>query len=129
MHFNSDEILFRCLLCHGQQGLAITKANFQQGGGAAAEAGIEVQRGVCHFQPVIRPVLFQSPRLPFGQTPFPPHKTADASQTMFRHDQKKVPSMGEEALAYIFRGMRPARKASRPASMAFFMADAISTGF
>src|SRR5690606_16827871 len=43
--------------------------------------------------------------------------------------QKKVPSMGEDALAYSFLGMRPARNASRPASMAFFIADAISTGF
>ena len=36
--------------------------------------------------------------------------------------------MGDEALAKRLRGIRPARKASRPASIAFFMAEAISTG-
>src|SRR3569623_515399 len=36
--------------------------------------------------------------------------------------------MGDDALAKRLRGMRPARTASRPASMAFFMAEAINTG-
>ena len=36
--------------------------------------------------------------------------------------------MGLDAEAYAFRGMRPARKASRPASIASFMARAMRTG-
>src|ERR1700704_4015934 len=41
-----------------------------------------------------------------------------------------VPAVGELGDAvYGFFGMRPARKASRPASTAFFIADAIMTGF
>src|SRR5690606_42108450 len=42
---------------------------------------------------------------------------------------KKEPVSGELALAIRLRGIRPARKASRPASTAFFMAEAMSTGF
>ena len=37
--------------------------------------------------------------------------------------------MGDDADAKRFAAMRPARKASRPASMAFFIAEAIRTGF
>src|SRR3954468_11876482 len=41
-----------------------------------------------------------------------------------------VPAVGELADAmYGFFGMRPARNASRPASTAFFIAEAIITGF
>src|SRR6185436_12038822 len=41
-----------------------------------------------------------------------------------------VPPVGELGDAtYGFLGMRPARNASRPASTAFFIADAIMTGF
>src|SRR5207245_6788182 len=39
-----------------------------------------------------------------------------------------TPSGGDEAEAYIRRGMRPARNASRPASTAFLMAAAMRTG-
>jgi hypothetical protein len=39
-----------------------------------------------------------------------------------------TPSSGLLAVAYIFRGMRPARKASRPASTASFIARAMATG-
>src|SRR5690606_30015963 len=45
-----------------------------------------------------------------------------------RHAQKNVPSRGEEADAKRLRGMRPARKASRPASTALRIAEAMSTG-
>ena len=43
--------------------------------------------------------------------------------------QKNKPSIGDDAEAKRFLGMRPARKASRPASMPFLIADAINTGF
>ena len=39
-----------------------------------------------------------------------------------------MPSIGDEAEAKRFLGMRPARYASRPPSIAFFIADAIKTG-
>ena len=42
--------------------------------------------------------------------------------------EKKVPSSGDEAEAKRFAGMRPARNASRPASMPLRMALAINTG-
>src|SRR5690348_16585770 len=46
-----------------------------------------------------------------------------------RHDvQPIVPSIGLDADAKRLRGMRPARNAARPASIASFIACAISTG-
>ena len=40
---------------------------------------------------------------------------------------RTTPSSGELAVAYSFLGMRPAKKASRPARTACFIAFAIST--
>ena len=50
--------------------------------------------------------------------------------TVFEDNGAKVlrASTGDEALAKRFLGMRPARNDSRPASMAFFMAEAIRMG-
>ena len=42
---------------------------------------------------------------------------------------KKYPVSGELALAIRLRGIRPAKNASRPASTAFFIAEAIKIGF
>lgn len=42
---------------------------------------------------------------------------------------KKYPVSGELAFAIRLRGIRPAKNASRPASTAFFIAEAIKIGF
>src|SRR5690606_22797173 len=142
VHFDADEIAIRLAFAGEQQLLAIAEADLDHARGLAAEHGIEVARLAPVVQAVGGPVQLEGALLRLGLPALAEHEAADrAVPEAFLagvlvagvghgrgRAHRKCPSTGEEALAWRFFGMRPARKASRPASTALRMALAISTG-
>src|SRR5690606_37092668 len=142
MHLDADEIARRLVLAGVQQLLAVAEADLDHARGLAAEHGVEITWLAAVVQAVGGPVQFEGALLGFGLPALAQDEAADravpgevlagvlvAGVAHVRgRAHRKCPSTGEEALACRFLGMRPARKASRPAATALRMALAISTG-
>src|ERR1700754_4886948 len=136
MHFHADVIACEVVFAGPSQCFAGPEADLEYPRRMATERAVEIARHAAVVEPEARPVVVECTLLRRRHAAFAQHEAADAAMergvarglVVVRHRQPTSPSTGLEADAKRLRGMRPARNAARPASMASFMAWAISTG-
>src|SRR5262245_25266999 len=134
MHLDAEVVAIWIILCEPEEQLAVAESDLERAGRVSTVSCVEVERGLSILDAVTRPELRERACLCAREPPLAAHEAANgASGDLSSHGraaapQKIVPSTGDDALAKRLRGIRPARKASRPASTALRMADAMRTG-
>ena len=137
MNFATQVIIARRRLGHCEQILTVARADLEVNGPSSGINTVKTRCQILQSHAVTRPQLAQCLSLPTCRAAFANDETTNRPRSprycggtpgWGRAQEKKVPSMGEDAEAYGRFGMRPAGKASRPASIAFRIADDINTG-
>src|SRR5690606_28213879 len=144
VHLDTDQVARLVVLRGEAQRLAVAEPDLQHARRTAAEDRVVIARLALVVDAVARPLLVERALLRRGEPALAQHEAAHlavalgdserlgrsgpAGRVFAVAHQPIKPSTGLDALAKRLRGMRPARKAARPASTASFIACAIRTG-